>query len=222
VVVIPTHKPNQRKQLPSRYFANRASKFAAIIDEIARIHATGQPILVGTRTIEISEVLAEKMRAKKLPFRLLNGKQDEEEAQIVSRAGELRAITIATNMAGRGTDIKLGPKVSQSGGLHVIATERHESARVDRQLIGRVARQGDPGSCQYFVSAEDHLITLYAPALSKRMQRASRENGEVDVDFSGELAKVQLKVERLNFAQRQQMFAHDHWLDGVLSTLAEE
>jgi preprotein translocase subunit SecA len=222
VVVIPTHKPNQRKQLPSRYFANRASKFAAIIDEIARIHATGQPILVGTRTIEISEVLAEKMRAKKLPFRLLNGKQDEEEAQIVSRAGELRAITIATNMAGRGTDIKLGPKVSQSGGLHVIATERHESARVDRQLIGRVARQGDPGSCQYFVSAEDHLITLYAPALSKRMQRASRENGEVDVDFSGELAKVQLNVERLNFAQRQQMFAHDHWLDGVLSTLAEE
>ncbi len=222
VVVIPTRKSSRRRALPTRYFADEQSKLAAILREIIRIHATQQPVLVGTRTIEISEALADALRADHIPFRLLNGKQDEEEARIVAAAGESGAITIATNMAGRGTDIKLGPGVVQLGGLHVIGTERHESARVDRQLIGRSARQGDPGSYQFFVSAEDPLITQHAPAVGQRMQRAAGTHGETDHDFTAEVAKVQRQVERLHFEQRKQMFAHEQWKKNVLATLAKE
>lgn len=221
VVIIPTRKQQLRKYLPTRYFASQASKFAAILAEIKRLHATRQPVLVGTRTIEVSETLAAGLRAQQTPFRLLNGKQDEEEAQIVARAGEAGAVTVATNMAGRGTDIKLGPGALELGGLHVIGTERHESTRVDRQLVGRAARQGDPGSCQFFVSAEDSLLKLHAPSLGERMKRLA-DDGELSTDCSPEIAKVQANVERSNFAQRQQMFAHDRWLERVLSTLAEE
>ncbi|MCA9215239.1 MAG: hypothetical protein KDB27_19360 [Planctomycetales bacterium] len=221
VVVIPTRKPNQRKQLPTRYFVDQDSKLDAITAETIHVHATGQPILVGTRTIETSELLAERLKEKGVPFQLLNGKQDEEEADIVSRAGAKGAITIATNMAGRGTDIGLGPGVPELGGLHVIATEHHESARVDRQLIGRSARQGDPGSYQFFVSADDQLISLHAPSLARRIKQSAGSGVEAEADFSHEIAKVQRQVDRLGLAQRQQMFAHDHWLEQVMSTLAK-
>jgi preprotein translocase subunit SecA len=222
VVVIPTRKTSQRKAFPTRYFADEKSKLTAIVAEISRNHATGQPVLVGTRTIEISEVLAQALGSNDIPFRLLNGKQDEEEARIIAAAGESGAITIATNMAGRGTDIKLGPGVVQLGGLHVLGTERHESARVDRQLIGRAARQGNPGSYQFFVSAEDQLITQYAPAIGQRMQRTAGTDRETDHDFTEEVAKVQRQVERLHFEQRKQMFAHEQWKKNVLAALAEE
>ncbi len=221
ITVIPTRKRNRRLSLTTRYFADTTTKSAAIIDEVQRVHATGQPILVGTRTIEISEAFAEQLGEKQIPFCLLNGKQDDEEASIIARAGEVGAVTIATNMAGRGTDIKLGPGAERLGGLHVIGTERHESPRVDRQLVGRAARQGDPGSYQFFVAADDQLVAMYAPALVNRLKR-SDVDGEVTTDISGEIAKLQRKVEQLHFEQRKQMFAHDRWLDQVLSTLAEE
>jgi preprotein translocase subunit SecA len=221
VTVVPTRKPNQRHECKTRYFADQSAKMAAIVDEIDRIHTTGQPLLVGTRTIEVSQALAERLRERQIPFQLLNGRQDEAEAAIVSRAGHVGTVTIATNMAGRGTDIKLGPNVDQLGGLHVIGSERHESARVDRQLVGRAARQGDPGSCQFFVAADDQLVALHAPAVAHRMRRAAG-SGEASTDFSSEIARLQRKVEQLHFQQRRQMFAHDRWLDQVLSTLAEE
>ena len=164
--------------------------------------------------------MAERLREKRVPFQLLNGKQDEEEADIVSKAGAKGAITIATNMAGRGTDIGLGPGVPELGGLHVIATEHHESARVDRQLIGRSARQGNPGSYQFFVAADDQLIELHAPSLAKRIVQTAKDNVEAASDFSQDIAKVQRQVDRLGLAQRQQMFAHDRWMEQVMSTLA--
>ncbi len=221
VVVIPPRKPSARRTRPTRYFADQKCKFAAITEELGRIHATKQPVLVGTRTIEMSELLAGRLQAAGIPFRLLNGKQDEEEAQIVAQSGQLGAITIATNMAGRGTDIKLGPGAREAGGLHVLGTEQHESARIDRQLIGRAARQGEPGSCQFFVAADDQLIRLHGPRLAERIARSAGEGGESRTDFSAEVTKLQHRVERLNFIQRQQMFAHDRWLEGVLATLAE-
>jgi preprotein translocase subunit SecA len=141
---------------------------------------------------------------------------------IVARAGQIGAITIATNMAGRGTDIKLDPGVEKLGGLHVIGTERHESARVDRQLIGRAARQGDPGSFQFFVSAEDRLLRLYAPSLSHRMIRSPSENGELSGDFSREVSKAQQRAERIHAARRQQLFTHEQWFEDILSKLAQE
>ena len=222
VSVIPTRKPIVRRKLPTRYFADQELKFAAITEEIRRIHASQQPILVGTHTIEVSEILAARLEAACLPFRLLNGKQDEEEAQVVAEAGELGAITIATNMAGRGTDIKLGPGVLELGGLHVIATAHHDSARIDRQLVGRAARQGEPGSYQFFVAADDSLICRHAPSLGKRIKQTANDQGESQVNFSTAIAKLQQNVERLGFVQRQQMFAHDRWLDQVLATLAQE
>src|SRR6185503_1612701 len=149
---------------PDRVFNNEASKWQAIVEEIQRLHATGRPLLVGTRSVAASERLASMLQQRGLEFRVLNAIRLQEEAAIVAMAGEASHITIATNMAGRGTDIILGPGVARMGGLHVIATERHESGRVDRQLFGRAARQGDPGSAQSFFSAEDELIKRYLPA----------------------------------------------------------
>jgi preprotein translocase subunit SecA len=153
---------------------------------------------------------------------LLNGRQDEEEARIVARAGQAGSITIATNMAGRGTDIKLAPGVAELGGLHVIGTERHESARVDRQLAGRAARQGDPGSCQFFVSADDGLIRRFGPRLAETMNQLSGETGEVAEDLSSQVAAIQLEAERHARERRHQLFAHDHWEQDVLARLTSE
>jgi preprotein translocase subunit SecA len=222
VVTIPLRRPCCRRTLAVRYFADAASKYRAIVDEILRIHTTGQPILVGTRSIEGSEALAEQLAAHNIPFQLLNGKQDAEEASIVAQAGCVGTITIATNMAGRGTDIKLGPGAAERGGLHVIAAERHESARVDRQLIGRAARQGDPGSCQFFVAADDHLLARYAPSLAARICQLAGDDGEAHHDFSREVARAQRKAERAQLLRRRQLFAHDDWLEDVLSRLAKE
>ena len=141
IVAIPPHKPCRRKMLPTRYFIRAEDKYAAIVEEIAELLETGRPVLIGTRTIKNSEFLAAKLESRGIPFRLLNGKQDSSEAIIVARAGEAGAVTIATNMAGRGTDIRLQPGVAELGGLHVIGVERHESRRIDRQLSGRAARK---------------------------------------------------------------------------------
>ncbi len=222
VAVIPQNRPCVRSTLPTRLFADAASKEAAIVADVARIHQTSQPVLVGTVAIETSERLARSLDDLQIPYQLLNGRQDAEEAAIVAAAGQLGVVTIATNMAGRGTDICLGPGVAERGGLHVIATEPQESVRIDRQLIGRAARQGDPGSCQLFASADDRLFTRHAPALAERMKRLAGASGEIRADLSRDISAVQRRVENAHAKQRRQMFAHDDWLETVLRDLASE
>ena len=162
VLPIPTHRPNIRIDENDRIYRTRAEKFQAVVERIARLHATGQPVLVGTASVEASETLARLLKRAKIPHGVLNAKNHEQEAAVIARAGTRGAVTVSTNMAGRGTDIKLGPGVAELGGLHVISTERHTSRRVDRQLRGRCSRQGDPGSAQFFISLEDDLMRHHA------------------------------------------------------------
>jgi preprotein translocase subunit SecA len=178
VTVIPTHRPCIRKGFPPRIFATMEAKRNAIVDEIERRHATGQPILVGTPSVAASEALGALLKTRRLPHQILNAYLHEKEAEMMSRAGEVGLITIATNMAGRGTDIRLADAAKPLGGLHVIATEMHSSARIDRQLIGRAARLGDPGSYQFFLSLEDELFHCLTPEqLSRRRRGARPANG---------------------------------------------
>lgn len=220
VVVIPPNKPCQRKILPTRVFVDQASKERALIADIVQSRRSQRPVLVGTAAIETSERLASFLGEQKINYQLLNGKQDAEEAAIVARAGQLDMVTIATNMAGRGTDIKLGPGVAELGGLHVVATEPQQSMRVDRQLVGRAARQGDPGSCQLFASADDDLFRRYSPTLSERMRRSDDASGEVRTNFDRAITELQRQVDREHAISRRQLFDHDDWLDEVLADLA--
>ena len=153
---------------------------------------------------------------------LLNGVQDENESSIISRAGRSGAITVATNMAGRGTDIKISDEGLAAGGLHVIGAEQNFSPRVDRQLIGRCARQGNPGSCQFFVAADDELLRQVESNLSKRIVSAADESGECHKDFSSEVAALQRRLEQDGFEKRKDMVRRDHWVDSVLETLNKE
>ena len=198
VVIIPPHKPCLRKMLPTRVFANLAFKEQALVEELVKIHRTGQPVLVGTAAIDTSQWLAGHLDERGISYQLLNGKQDAEEADIVAQAGQRGGVTIATNMAGRGTDIKLGRGVAKLGGLHVIASEPQESTRVDRQLFGRAARQGETGSCQRFASSTDELFTRYAPSLSARIQRMADTDGQCQTELSHEVAALQHRVECAN------------------------
>ncbi|HEY5790636.1 MAG TPA: helicase-related protein [Gammaproteobacteria bacterium] len=162
VVRVPTNRPARRQRAPTRVLRTREQKHAAICAEVARLHAAGKPVLVGTRTVEDSELISQRLTAEGLQHSVLNAKNHREEAEIIARAGEAGQITVATNMAGRGTDIKITPEVAALGGLHVIVSEMHESRRIDRQLIGRCGRQGDPGHYQVIVSLEDGLFTTQA------------------------------------------------------------
>jgi preprotein translocase subunit SecA len=219
VVVIPPNRPCRRTVMPARAFADSASKEQAILAEIQRLHAARQPILVGTADIDASPRLARCLDHRQLSCQLLNGKQDAEEAAIVAQAGQVGTVTIATNMAGRGTDIKLGPGAVDLGGLHVIAVEPQESQRVDRQLMGRAARQGDPGSSQLFASADDTLFCRHAPALAEQIRRLAAPHGEVRKDLSREIQRTQQRVERDNARKRREMFARDRWIEDVLAHL---
>ena len=162
VAKIPTHRPVCRAYLPDRVYGRAEDKWNAVIESIRARHAAGQPVLVGTRSVAASEHLSSLLEKSGLPFRLLNARQDADEAEIVAQAGEPGRITVATNMAGRGTDIKLAPGVVEKGGLHVVCTERHDSGRIDRQLFGRCGRQDDPGCCEAILAAEDDLATTHA------------------------------------------------------------
>jgi preprotein translocase subunit SecA len=216
VVVIPPRKMSQRRVLPARLFANQQQKYEAVVNEIDAVHRRGQPILVGVRTIENSERLAGLLDSRGIPYRLLNGKQDLAEAIVISRAGEVGAITIATNMAGRGTDIRLGIGAAELGGLHVIGTEQHESARIDWQLIGRCARQGDPGSCRIFGSAEDPLIEKHVPRVARLMKTLANTSGEVVVDLAPLISWVQRHVEHQHYQVRRRLLRYDQWLENLL------
>jgi preprotein translocase subunit SecA len=209
---IPPAQPCRRVELPDRYFTSAQAKWQAIVQEVQTRHAAGQPILIGSRTIENSLCLAQRLAAAGMAFRLLNGRQDEAEADVIAQAGRRGAVTIATNMAGRGTDIRLGEGVAALGGLHLIGMERHESRRVDRQLIGRAARQGDPGSAQFFVSAEDPLLLRLAPRLIRRMVASAHSDGEIRVDLSRQVRAAQRKAEALAYAHRRRLVAFDDWL----------
>ena len=180
VVVIPTNRNVARKDSNDRIYKTRREKYNAVIEQIKTRHAKQQPVLVGTASVESSELLSRMLKREKIPHNVLNAKFHLQEAEIVSRAGQPGTVTISTNMAGRGTDIKLGAGVQGAGGLHVIGTERHESRRIDRQLRGRCARQGDPGSSQFFVSFEDDLMRNFGAAdrMTKIMERFGMEEGE--------------------------------------------
>jgi preprotein translocase subunit SecA len=219
VIRIPTNRPCIREHWPDRVFPDEQGKWLAVVNEIEGLHASGRPILVGTRSVAASERLAGMLAQRGLQFKVLNAVRHHEEAAIVALAGERAHITIATNMAGRGTDIKLGHGVAQLGGLHVLATERHESGRVDRQLFGRAARQGDPGSAQAFVSAEDELIRRYLPRplqdLLHRTLRGRLPAGQLLANTC--FAQAQRKAQQLAFKQRAAVLRTDTWLDEALS-----
>lgn len=180
VVVIPTNVPVIRNDHEDLVYKTKREKYNAVIDEILKLHKAGRPVLVGTTSVEISELLSRMLKMKGLKHNVLNAKLHQREADIVAEAGKSGTITIATNMAGRGTDIKLTPEVKRAGGLAIIGTERHESRRVDRQLRGRAGRQGDPGSSQFFVSLEDDLMRLFgSERISGIMDKLGLKDGEM-------------------------------------------
>ena len=222
VVPLPPNRPNKRVEHPDRFFENWDAKLDAIANEVERLLATGQPILIGTRTIRESELIDQALRDRGIQAVILNGIQDEEEADIVAKAGQPGALTIATNMAGRGTDIKLPEQSRSAGGLHVICSQRHVSRRIDRQLAGRSARQGDPGSCQFFISPDDELLEKHDLALGRKIASSADASGECHVDYSEEIAKLQQKIERQQFELRRKLVQQDHWMDQIRATMASE
>ena len=219
VVQIPTNLPSQRKLLNTRFFGDIDAKLAAIAADVIERNRKGQPILVGTRTIAESIQVSDCLAAAGIDAVLLNGVQDREEAEIVAAAGTAGAITIATNMAGRGTDIKLDEHARKAGGLHVVGCSHNGSTRIDRQLIGRAARQGNPGSAQFFVAPEDELLATYAPKLAQRIAAQAKGNGETRTSFSNELAAVQAQIENKQFDIRQAMVREDEWMDLVRASI---
>ncbi len=224
VITIPTNKPCVREQWPDRVFATDDEKWEAVANEIARVHATQRPILAGTRSVAASERLAALLAARHLQCAVLNANRLKEESAIIAIAGEAGRITIATNMAGRGTDIILGKGVAQLGGLHVIATERHESGRVDRQLFGRSGRQGDPGSAQAFVSVEDELIRRQlSPAAQNFLRKAINNQVPSWERFAHRsFTKAQKKAQDLAAKQRETVMRADQWMGEALSFAGEE
>jgi preprotein translocase subunit SecA len=216
---IPLHLPSQRVVLPTRFFVSHSAKYRAIASDVVLVQQLGRAVLIGTRSISDSETLAEKLASLNIECQLLNGLQDAAEAEIVGRAGHPRRVTIATNLAGRGTDIHLHPDVKANGGLHVIVAECQTSSRMDRQLIGRCARQGDPGSAQAYASAEDSLIAVHGPWLVEALLREADENGEIDADFAPQLRRIQATAERQQYASRVNMLHRDITRDSLLKNV---
>jgi preprotein translocase subunit SecA len=212
VVVIPTNRPVVREDRNDLIYRTKREKFNAVIQEIQKMRELGRPVLVGTTTVEVSETISRMLQRLKIPHSVLNAKQHAREADIVANAGQKGAVTIATNMAGRGTDIKLGPGVRELGGLHILGTERHESRRIDRQLRGRAGRQGDPGSSQFFISLEDDLMRLFG---GERITRWMEKLGAADEVLehpmlNKSVERAQKKVEENNFAIRKRLLEYDN------------
>ncbi len=223
VVVIPTNRPCIREYLPDVVFASEKAKWSAIVNQITRIHQTHRPLLVGTRSVRASENLSQLLRAEGLEHQVLNAVRHAEEAQIVAGAGKADKITVATNMAGRGTDIKLGRGVPELGGLHVLATERHEAGRIDRQLFGRSARQGDPGSAQAMVSLEDELPRRHTTHLSAALARRAHPDRRISSVLTRRVFDLaQRRAERLALRQRKAVLRTDDWLDEYLGFAGRE
>ena len=212
VVEIPTNKPVARKDLQDVVYRTEAGKFRAVVRDIAEAHAKGQPVLVGTVTIDKSEELSKLLKREGIPHQVLNAKYHAKEAEIVALAGQMNAVTIATNMAGRGTDIKLGEGVAELGGLKIIGTERHESRRIDNQLRGRAGRQGDPGESRFYISLEDDLMRLFGSEKTMKLVDAMGMDEDEPIE-AGMLTKAienaQKKVEGNNFAVRKHLLEYD-------------
>ena len=223
-VVIPTNRPCIREYWTDAICATESAKWAATVEEIKRLHETSRPILVGTRSVRASENLSQLLRSEGLEHQVLNAVRHAEEAQIVAGAGGAGKITVATNMAGRGTDIKLGRGVAELGGLHVIATERHEAGRIDRQLFGRSARQGDPGSAQAIVSLEDELVGRHAKHLGVSLSRRYlRSSGNISSGIPRRVFDLaQRRAERMALRQRKGVLRSDDWLDEYLGFAGSE
>jgi preprotein translocase subunit SecA len=212
VVTIPTNMPMVRKDNHDLVYKTKREKYKAVIDEIEKLRNEGRPVLVGTTSVEVSELLGKMLQVKKIAHNVLNAKQHSREAQIVAEAGLAGAVTIATNMAGRGTDIKLGPGVKEAGGLAIIGTERHESRRVDRQLRGRSGRQGDPGSSQFYVALEDDLMRMFgSERIAAIMVKLGYKEGEVIQHsmITKSIERAQKKVEENNFGIRKRLLEYD-------------
>ena len=212
VVVIPTNRKVIRDDRQDLVYKTKREKYNAVIEEIVKLVEQGRPVLVGTTSVEISELLSRMLKLRGIKHNVLNAKQHQLEAQIVAEAGRSGQVTIATNMAGRGTDIKLTPEVKQAGGLAIIGTERHESRRVDRQLRGRAGRQGDPGSSQFFVSLEDDLMRLFGSGrIASMMDRMGLKEGEVIQAgmMTKAIERAQKKVEENNFGIRKRLLEYD-------------
>jgi len=222
VVVIPTNQPLIRQDLNDLIYVSEKAKFEAVVREIKRRHETGQPILVGTIAIEKSELLSDMLKLKGVAHNVLNAKQHEREAEIVKDAGQKLAVTIATNMAGRGTDIKLGEGVRELGGLHILGTERHESRRIDNQLRGRAGRQGDPGSTQFFVCLEDDLMRLFGSERLKNMMATLKVPEDQPLEhkwITSSIESAQKRVEGHNFDIRKRVVEYDDVMNRHRATI---
>ena len=209
-VAIPTNRPPVRQQLPTRIFGHAEARWAAVAEEVREMHALGRPVLVGTRSIEKSEHLSELLIEAGVPHQVLNARHVAEEATIVAAAGQAGKVTVSTNMAGRGTDIKLGPGVADIGGLHVICTEMHDSARIDRQLIGRCGRQGDPGTYRQFLALDDEiLLNGLKPERAAKLKHLGAEAAGTFDDYGGIFLRAQRVIERRHYRDRRLLMYHE-------------
>jgi preprotein translocase subunit SecA len=219
VVAIPTHRPSRAIAGPRRLFRSRAARWRAVVARAREMRQQGRPVLVGTGSVAASEQLSEALTAAGLPHQVLNARQDRREAELIARAGEAGCITVATHMAGRGTDIALGRGVQERGGLHVIATECGESRRVDRQLFGRCGRQGDPGSFEAMFSLEDEVLTRFAPQFAARLLKSIGSADEAIADGPAYLLVrvAQRSIERQGARLRRDLWRMDRQLNDLLA-----
>jgi preprotein translocase subunit SecA len=216
VVSVPTHKPMIRVTMPARVYRTSQARWTGVVARLKELHARGRPVLVGTRTVADSRLLSEMLDAENVPCRVLNALQDQQEAEIVARAGRVGQITVATNMAGRGTDIKLDPEVAAMGGLHVIATELHDAGRIDRQLFGRCARQGDPGSCEVFISLEDDLLRGHPHLRRVGLWISPAEGGSRRL-VARLFRAAQRRAERRHYLTRRDLLKLDETVESALA-----
>jgi preprotein translocase subunit SecA len=223
VVCVPTNRPCRRQDWPDRVFPTESAKFDAVVKEVVRMKEAGRAVLIGTRSVEKSEALSQRLKAVDVEHQVLNARQNEQEAKVIEQAGQQGRITIATNMAGRGTDIKPSPEVLAAGGLHVLGTERHESKRIDRQLIGRSGRQGDPGTSQFFLSLEDELLEALGVGRQEALKQRGRRGGDADWDAYLPLFYLaQRKVEARHYRSRVDLMVYEKQRQEILKDLGAD
>ncbi|HEY4760992.1 MAG TPA: preprotein translocase subunit SecA, partial [Thermoguttaceae bacterium] len=210
VLPIPTNKPLIRQQLPGQVFGTTDAKWSAVLDEIEQMYNQGRPVLIGTRSIDKSELLSQLLCARGIEHQVLNANHIATEADIVARAGQHGKVTVSTNMAGRGTDIRLGESIAELGGLHVIGTEMHDASRIDRQLFGRCGRQGDPGTYRQFIALDDDLLlTGFGPEKSAKLKTLGQQSPSSFDHLHKKFVKAQKKVERRHFRQRKALMYYE-------------